>query len=82
MEWQTYDVTYRAPRFENGKLKENARMTVRLNGILVQRNEELIHQTAHRQAERALPVPKEAMPIELQDHSNRIQFRNIWTKEL
>ena len=82
MEWQTYDVTYRAPRFENGKLMENARMPVRLNGIPVQRNEELIHQTAHRQAERALPAPKEAMPIELQDHSNRIQFRNIWVKEL
>jgi len=82
MEWQTYDVTYRAPRFENGKLTENARMTVRLNGILVHRNEELIHQTAHRQAERALPAPKKAMPIELQDHSNRIQFRNIWVKEL
>ena len=82
MEWQTYDVTYRAPRFENGKRTENARMTVRLNGILVQRNEELIHQTAHRQAERALPAPKDAMPIELQDHSNRIQFRNIWVKEM
>ena len=36
-------------------------------GILVQRNEELIHQTAHRQAEQ-LPAPKKGA-IELQDHS-------------
>jgi len=81
MEWQTYDVTYAAPKFENGKLKENARITVRLNGIVVQKNEELRHQTAHRQADRAKPAPREAMPITLQDHSNRIQFRNIWVKE-
>ena len=82
MEWQTYDVTYRAPRYENGKLKENARITLRLNGIVVQKNEELRHQTAHRQADRAKPAPSEAGPISIQDHSNRIQFRNIWVKEL
>jgi len=82
MEWQTYDINYTAPKFENGKLKENARITVRLNGIVVQKNEELRHQTAHRQADRTIPAPDEAMPISLQDHSNRIQFRNIWVKEL
>lgn len=82
MEWQTYDVVYTAPKFENSKLAANPRITVRLNGIIVQKNEELLHQTAHRQAERALPVPSEALPIKLQDHSNRIQFRNIWIKEL
>jgi len=82
MEWQTYDINYTAPKFENGKLKENARITVRLNGIVVQKNEEIRHQTAHRQADRAIPAPSKAMPISLQDHSNRIQFRNIWVKEL
>lgn len=82
MEWQTYDINYTAPKFANGKLKENARITVRLNGITVQKNEEILHQTAHRQADRSKPAPSKAMPIELQDHSNRIQFRNIWVKEL
>ena len=82
MEWQTYDVTYTAPVYENGELKEAARITVRLNGIVVQKNETLRHQTAHKQSDRAIPAPKEAMPIKLQDHSNRIQFRNIWIKEL
>ncbi len=82
MEWQTYDIVYHSPKFENGKLEENARITVRLNGIMVQKNEELRHQTSHSQAGRDEAAPSEAMPIKLQDHSNRIQFRNIWIKEL
>ncbi len=82
MEWQTYDVNYTAPKYENGELQKKARITVRLNGIVVQKNEELRHQTAHRQADRSKPAPDKAMPISLQDHSNRIQFRNIWVKEL
>lgn len=82
MEWQTYDINYTAAEFENGKVKALPRITVRLNGIVVQKNEKLRHQTAHRQSDRTDPVPSEAMPIKLQDHSNRIQFRNIWIKEL
>ncbi|MBT3480393.1 MAG: DUF1080 domain-containing protein [Opitutales bacterium] len=82
MEWQTYDINYTAAEFENGKMKSLPRITVRLNGIVVQKNEELRHQTAHVQKDRADPAPSEAMPIKLQDHSNRIQFRNIWIKEL
>jgi hypothetical protein len=81
LQWQTYDIEYRAPRFENGRLKENARMTVRLNGVRVQADTELIHRTAHREAERALLAPDKPGPILLQDHSNRIQFRNIWIVE-
>ena len=82
MEWQTYDINYKAAEFENGKLKTLPRITVRLNGIVVQKNEALRHQTSHAQKDRANPAPSEAMPIKLQDHSNRIQFRNIWIKEM
>jgi Domain of Unknown Function (DUF1080) len=78
LQWQSYDIEYRAPRFENGQLKANARMTVRLNGVIVQADTELIYRTAHVEAERALPPPSKPSPIMLQDHSNRIQFRNIW----
>lgn len=81
LQWQTYDIEYRAPRFENGQLKENPRMTVRLNGVIVQADTELIYRTAHVEAERALPPPDKPSPIMLQDHSNRIQFRNIWIVE-
>ncbi len=82
MEWQTYDVNFTPAVYENGKLKENARITVRLNGIIVQKNEELRHQTAHALKDRTKPAPDSPQPISLQDHSNRIQFRNTWVKEL
>ena len=82
MEWQTYDVIFTPAVYEGGKLKENPRITVRLNGVVVQKNMELIHQTAHKQEDRKLAPPKTNQPIKLQDHSNRIQFRNIWVKEL
>lgn len=82
MQWQTYDIVYHSPKFEGGKLQENARITVRLNGTVVQKSEELRHQTSHTQAGRSNPAPNKALSIKLQDHSNRIQFRNIWVKEL
>ncbi|MGY8694219.1 MAG: 3-keto-disaccharide hydrolase, partial [Verrucomicrobiia bacterium] len=82
MEWQTYDINFTPAVYEGGKLKESPRITVRLNGIVVQKNEELRHQTAHVQADRVKPAPDGPRPISLQDHSNRIQFRNTWVKEL
>lgn len=80
--WQTYDVTYTAARFEEGVVVKNPRITVYLNGTLVQDDVELKHHTAHWQNSREDPVPDQPGPIMLQDHSNRIQFRNIWIKEL
>ena len=82
MQWQTYDVVYRAPRYKDGKLVEKARMWSEVNGVRAQWDQELTHHTAHVQADRDKPAPVEAGPIRLQDHSNRIQFRNIWLVEL
>lgn len=66
-EWQTYDVTYIAPRFnEKGDVLENARITVLHNGIKIH-NE---FQPSRK------PVPKGG--ILLQDHGNKVQYRNIW----
>lgn len=80
MQWQTYDVTYRSPRYKDGKLTENARITVVLNGATIQKDVELIHRTAHKEQDRWKPAPTKPGSISLQDHSNRIQFRNIWAK--
>ena len=42
-EWQTYDIAFRRPRFdESGKLLEPARLTLIHNGILIQNNEEIL----------------------------------------
>lgn len=79
LEWQTYDIEYRAPRFdEAGKQTAFARITVRHNGILIHDNQELPQLTSWKEKERLGPHPKEAGPIKLQGHGNYVQYRNIW----
>ena len=83
-EWQTYDVIWNAPVFnENGSLKSAARVTVLHNGILIQNNVEIKGETVYIGA----PFYKKhgPSPIKLQDHgdpSEPISFRNIWIREL
>jgi len=70
LQWQTYDIIYRAPRFdEAGKMAEKARVTVIQNGVVVQNNTEI--QGSARD-------PNEPGPILLQDHGNPVKYRNIW----
>ena len=83
-EWQSYDVAWTAPTFnEDGSLKTPAYATVLFNGVLVQNHFELKGQTLYI----GKPFYKkyDAAPIKLQahgDHSEPISFRNIWIREL
>lgn len=72
--WQTYDGEFTAARYEDGKKVSNARLTVRLNGVLVQSDVELPKTTT------AAPIGEspEPGPIYLQDHGNPVRYRNIW----
>lgn len=83
-EWQTYDVAWTAPRFnEDGSVKSPAKVTAFLNGVLVQNNFEVKGETVYV----GKPVYKKhgPLPIKLQDHgdpSEPISFRNIWIRNL
>lgn len=77
MEWQTYDIDYKASVWKDGKKVSSPRITVRHNGVLIHHNEEIPHVTSHTFAGR-LNEPKGDGPLRLQDHNNAIQFRNIW----
>jgi hypothetical protein len=83
-EWQTYDIIWTAPRFnDDGSVKSPARVTVFHNGVLLQNNFELKGQTTYI----GQPFYKKhgATPIKLQAHgdpSEPISFRNIWVREL
>lgn len=72
--WQTYDITYRAARYDEAGVKtENARITVIWNGRKVQDNLEIPHGTGGNIAE-----GPSTGAIRLQDHGNKVQFRNVW----
>ena len=73
--WQTYDVTFRAPRLnEDGSAKEHARLTVELNGVTIHDDRVLEGPTAGGiSGEEAAKGP-----IMLQDHGNQVRYRNIW----
>jgi len=79
--WQAYDIVYYAPRFyADGTLAEPARITVFLNGILVQSNFAIKGPTEYR----GMPVYKTHGdgPILLQAHNNPVRYRNIWVRKL
>ena len=82
--WQSYDVVWTAPRFnEDGSLKSAARVTVFFNGILIQNNVELKGVTEYI----GRPSYKKhgPSPIKLQAHGDKsepISFRNIWIRTL
>jgi len=81
-EWQTYDIIFHAPRFdEHGKLAKPATITVLQNGVLVQDNVEIKGNTAFKGAPKYQPHPLK-QPLALQDHHNPVRFRNIWIREL
>lgn len=82
LQWQTYDIQYRAPRFDDaGKLTEYPRITVYQNGVLIHNDLEMRWLTAWKEKDRLGVAPKEAGPIRLQAHNNYVQFRNVWLVE-
>ncbi|WP_250846714.1 family 16 glycoside hydrolase [Aquisphaera insulae] len=81
-EWQVYDIAFRRPRFDaSGKLVRPAGLTVFLNGVLVQNNEEPWGPTSWLEPSPNDPTLKKG-PIELQDHSHPVRYRNIWIREI
>ena len=83
-EWQTYDVVWTAPRFnDDGSLKTPAYVTVFFNGVLVQNHFPLTGQTLYN----GKPFYKayDRAPIKLQAHGDKsepLSYRNIWVREL
>jgi len=80
LEWQTYDITYRAPRVgRDGTKRRNARITVVHNGVTIHENVEITLPTG---SARKKGEPKGPEPLLLQDHGNPVQYRNIWLVDL
>jgi hypothetical protein len=80
-QWQTYDIIFHRPHFNDGKVTRPARVTVLHNGLLVQDNVALTGPTAHGERPPYKPGP-DKLPLQLQDHGNPVRYRNIWIREL
>lgn len=81
-EWQTYDIIWKAPRFDaDGKLLSPAFVTVLHNGVVIQNHFQLEGDTPYHRAPAYTAHPDKG-PIGLQYHGNPVRFRNIWVREL
>ena len=76
-EWQTYDITFHAAKYKDGKKVENAHVTLYWNGELVQDNTEIPGPTGGGDDEADAPGP-----IRLQYHGHSVRFQNIWVVPL
>lgn len=76
-QWQTYDIVFRAPRWDGETKTENARITVYHNGVLIHDDYEMPRKTGAGRRE-----GPDARPTRLQGHNNPVRFRNVWIKAL
>jgi len=78
--WQTYEVTFRAARFNGATKTENARVTVLWNGVTVHNNVAIDGPTGG-----GAPEGPTGGPVRLQDHGDpgaNVRYRNIWIEPL
>ncbi|HEX2131074.1 MAG TPA: family 16 glycoside hydrolase [Actinophytocola sp.] len=76
--WQTYDITFRAARYDAaGNKVEDARVTVVWNGRVVHNNVAITGGTGGN-----IPEGPATGAIRLQDHGNAVQYRDIWIEPL
>ena len=78
LQWQTYDITFRAARLgPDGAATARPRITVLHNGVMIHEDLEIPTPTGG-----AARTGLEASgPILLQDHGNAVRYRNVWVVE-
>lgn len=83
-EWQSYDVIYTAPTFNNDTTTyfTPPRVTVLHNGVLVQNNVSLRGPTIYIGIPEYFIKKHGPGSLVLQDHGNPVAYRNIWIREL
>ncbi len=81
-EWQSYDLAFEPPIYENGQITRPAKLTLLHNGVFVQNGENFIGPTLHRELASYPPTHPLTAPITLQFHGDPMEFRNIWVRPL
>jgi len=73
LQWQTYDITFTAAKYKDGRKTANARVTVKHNGVVIHDDVEVPKTTGRGRAEKGA-----AGPLRLQHHGNQVAYRNVW----
>ncbi len=84
-QWQTMDIIFNAPKADDkGVVTEPARITVLVNGIVVQNNTRLLGPTYNKKASTYDGFVVEDAPIYLQAHpaNPALRYRNIWIRPI
>lgn len=81
-QWHSFDVVFESPKYEGSELVHPAYMTVLHNGLLVHLRQELQGPTKHRALASYEQPHGPTGPLVLQDHGDKVRFRNIWVREL
>jgi hypothetical protein len=77
--WQTYDITFHAAKFdEGGKLTAPPRITVLHNGVVIHADQVIARPTGGARGRKHV----RQAPLRLQDHGNKVRYRNIWYVDL
>ena len=78
MQWQSYDIDFTAPKFDNrGEKIADARVTVNHNGVVIHDNVAVPKPTGGAVDLRT----HKPGALLLQDHGNPVKYRNIWIVE-
>lgn len=81
-EWQSYDIVFEAPKYNDKGMVEPAYITVIHNGVVIHHRQKYYGPTVYRRvASYPKTHPKKA-PIRLQWHGDPIEYRNIWVRDL
>jgi len=81
-EWQSYDIIFRAPRYNEKGMVEPTQITVIHNGVVTQNAKKLEGPTRHKIRTSYPKKHSEKAPISLQWHGDPIEYRNIWIREM
>jgi hypothetical protein len=80
-QWNSYEIVFEAPKFDQEKLLKPAYVTLIFNGLIVHNRVELLGVTSREPIAAYTPHPPE-LPLVLQGHSGPARFRNIWIRRL
>lgn len=82
-EWNVYDIAYTAPQFnDDGTVKTPAKVTVFLNGVLVQNNMTITGETAYIGKHEYIKHGPAGIKLQAHgDKSEPVSYRNIWVRE-